>query len=89
MKFNLISVVTMGGDKGGVTVSSAGPFDDLEACEAAASELRKRLKSFHQMMSENSKPGQPIMYSMPSSYIESVQIFCAAASTDKSASEPK
>lgn len=81
MKFNVISIVTMGGDKGGVTTSSTGPFDDLQAAEAAAAELRKRIVTFHQQMMGNQQAGQSGWYSMPSSYIDKVQIFVAATST--------
>jgi hypothetical protein len=81
MKFNVISVVVMGGDKGSTTVSSAGPFDDMEAAEVAAAELRKRIIPFIQAMVQNIPPGQCYSYSMPSSYVDSVQVFVAATST--------
>jgi hypothetical protein len=82
MKFNLISVVTMGGKEGnGATISSAGPFDDLEACEAAKVELRKYLKTFSESMSEGRKPGEIYGYHVPSSYIEKVDIFCSPVSS--------
>lgn len=82
MKFNLISVVTMGGDKGGATISSAGPFDDLPACEAAKIELRKRLKTLSEQMQEAHIGQQSYGYLVPSSFIEKVDIFCAAVSSD-------
>lgn len=82
MKFILMLIITMGGQDARTTVSSAGEFKSLAACETAKVETLKRTRPYHEIMGNSKWCKNGCAYQMPSVYIDASQAFCTPADTE-------